>query len=450
MNTIPVSKALDSCRFIAIAICIALTVLLLHPINTHAASPLNISITYPVGSIHDKFPGEAHLVEHLKFKTTSAQESGVYEDIPGASFSASTHSDKTVYRFRALRSDLAAVLKAHRGISTPLDVSGAEFEREKEIVIQEILQRTRSHPDTVHSIRFNTQLLEGTPLAHGPVGRLEEIEALTLEEVKRWNDLHYLPSKALVLISGELDRKAILKTARSILPAEKFTVLVIDTDNPPKKPDQQLLELPALIADLGIRIEPEKPFEIKAKSNRVQSTRFSWNRIYHSGKNWKRYLAAKQLLLNAIGSRLSEGLHDRIAEDDRIVRNWSFSIGTPIDGYFSMRFGATLADGADVNQIKLALNAYLAELSQNGVSDKSFARLKKRIKKSIQRKWENPDHAAAGFAGAIADFGYNFAWNWPQEIDATRPQDIADFLNSLKKPVRDGTLILAPEESTNE
>jgi predicted Zn-dependent peptidase len=415
-----------------------------------AASPINITITYPIGSIHDSHPGEAHLVEHLKFKTSTAHKSGVYENIPGASFNASTHYDKTVYKFRASQNNLPTILKTYRDISTPLDVTQADFEREKQIVKQEILQRTRSHPDTVHYLRSKRQLYQGTRLAHGPVGRLKAIEAMSLDEVKRWNDVHYIPSKALVLISGELDRNDVVNIAREILPSDKFTVLVIDTRNPPKKADPELINQPALVPDSGINIGMREPFETMAVSDRVHSVNFSWARIYPAGKNWRQFVDTKQLLQKAINSRLPEGLHERIAEDDRIVRSWSLSISIPTDGYWSLRFSGTLADGASVGKVKQAVDSYLASLTRDGISEKSFTRVKKRMKSALARKWQNPDAAASNFANDMAFYGYKFAWQWPQIVEAIKRDDITRFLRTLKKPVREGTLILKPREKTDD
>ncbi len=418
--------------------------------SAKADTPLNISITYPIGSVHDTMPGEAHLIEHLKFKTNSAHGSGIYENIPGATFNAFTYNYKTTYLFQAGFDALPAILEEFRNISLPLDITQADFEREKQIVKQEILQRTKSNPDMKYYQRLGQQLYAGTSLAHGPVGQVQSIDALTLDKVRRWNRKTYEKTGALVFISGELDKNDVLQMARKILPKSRFSILVINTANPPKKPDLSLVDKPALLDDTGIKISPQKPFAIKARSDRISNTNFTWKRIYRAGKNWRNQLAARNLLLKAISSRLPEGLHDRIGEENRIVKNWSISISWPAHGYWQTSFSATLAEGTDVETVKKAINTYLDELATTGISKKSFARLLKRSIRSEKRKWQNPDVAASSFFDDMATYGYRFAWSWPRQLAALNPDDITNFLQGFKKPLREATLILEPKEPANE
>ena len=183
----------------------------------------------------------------------------------------------------------------------------------------------------------------------------------------------------------------------------------------------------------------------------LKSTRLTWSRVYGAQGDPQSMLPARDLVLAAIRSRLDEGLHKRIADKNRIVRDWSVFVSWIWHGYWQVTFKATLEEGVTPDQVKTAFDAYLSQLVEAGMSEVNFERLKKRTLALLQRRWERPNKAAFSFLNGIAYHGYDFAWNWLDIVREMTREDTERFLSVFKaEPVRNGTLIRIPGGRINQ
>ena len=290
---------------------------------------ISVYAIFPIGSVHDVLPGQAHLVEHLKFKTRNAHGYSEFDAIPGSLANATTTYFWTRYELHTSEAKLGATLETLAAIPGSLDVSDDDFDRQRQIVKQEILQRIHANPDKLIWREYTNLLYQNTSMSSFPVGRLDGIDALTLDEAIRWNDTFYTNSKALIVVAGRLDKANTEKRVREILPEERYELLVIDTENPPEITDVVAMSFPKVIEDVNINITPAEPIVMREESDRSPSQRIVWSRLYKADVHWREALPAINLIVSAIRSRLPEGLHDLIAEERRIVSGWSVAITWP-------------------------------------------------------------------------------------------------------------------------
>ena len=176
-------------------------------VEDHNSSLVNVVVRYDVGAIDDP-PGKeglAHLVEHLMFQqrptgVTLASSLGQF----AVSYDASTTLDATEYTTEAPASRLKDVLmveamRLNLGCHTiPEDA----FERERQVVINEVRERQRGGAGPVLRALTDAAYPAGHPYRRLVAGTEASVAALTLEDACGFIATHYVPQRASVIVSG--------------------------------------------------------------------------------------------------------------------------------------------------------------------------------------------------------------------------------------------------------
>jgi len=160
-------------------------------------SEVSTTMRYGVGNADDPVgrEGLAHLVEHVLFEPVLEQL-----ESRAVAFNGYTTDDSTLYVAHAEPDQLGALLEieAKRMATTCRDVSAAAFERQRDVVRNEL--RERGDSDAVHAA-LATGVFGG---AH-PYARLSSattIGAATHDEVCAFVAQHYAPTNAVLVVSG--------------------------------------------------------------------------------------------------------------------------------------------------------------------------------------------------------------------------------------------------------
>ncbi|HEX7841890.1 MAG TPA: insulinase family protein, partial [Kofleriaceae bacterium] len=182
------------------------------------ANLVGVDVRYLVGAAEDP-PGKsglAHVVEHMMFEQRAEAGGPTLDDLLTAaalSHNAETTWDATHYHEIALASrldDLLAVeLTRMTGGCAGLDE--ATFERERAVVLQELAQRGDGGLDgnLIDAILGDLFGAEHR-YTRGVGGR--DVASLTLADVCSFVDAHYAPNRAIVVVSGRMDPRAVRRT----------------------------------------------------------------------------------------------------------------------------------------------------------------------------------------------------------------------------------------------
>jgi len=170
---------------------------------------VTVDVRYQVGAAEDP-PGRAgmaHLVEHLLFTARVAADGPTIGDLLGEKalyYNAGTTADMTQYTSVALAHDLTAVLalEAKRLAVTCKQIPDALFLRERDVVLQEELQRHGVY-DTARAEILEAVWGKGHPYAHAPGSR--EIGDATRDEVCAFIEKQYVPARAILAVTGKID-----------------------------------------------------------------------------------------------------------------------------------------------------------------------------------------------------------------------------------------------------
>jgi len=176
-------------------------------------SMVHVAVRYQVGANEDP-PGKAglaHLVEHMMFqhRFLGPDKPPTFELIPqiATGFNAYTVWDQTHYYLDGRKEDVDAMLRleAARMGAICNTIPPAEFDREREVVRNEIRQRMGTPEGQVLPI----VLAEAYPPGHAYHeyigGNDSQLASITFDDVCQFMKDYYTPSRATVIVAGNVD-----------------------------------------------------------------------------------------------------------------------------------------------------------------------------------------------------------------------------------------------------
>lgn len=176
----------------------------------HRGAVVSVQVWYRVGGKDDPAgrSGFAHLFEHMMFKSTRHMANEMFdrltEDVGGQN-NAFTAEDMTAYQSEVPSNHLERLLWAEAERMAHLKVDQANFDSERKVVIEELRQRVLADP---YGRLFNAlpaQAFEVHPYQRPVIGSETDLNAATLDDVRRFHATYYRPDNALLIVAGDFD-----------------------------------------------------------------------------------------------------------------------------------------------------------------------------------------------------------------------------------------------------
>lgn len=172
---------------------------------------VSVQVWYDVGSKDDPKgrSGFAHMFEHLMFKATRnlvpEQMDRLTEDVGGYN-NASTADDYTNYFEVVPANHLQRLLFAEADRMAALVVEPKSFASERDVVKEELRQRTLAQPyGKLFSIYYPKLAYSVHPYARPGIGSLGELESAGIDDVRAFHAIYYRPDNAVLVVSGNFD-----------------------------------------------------------------------------------------------------------------------------------------------------------------------------------------------------------------------------------------------------
>lgn len=174
------------------------------------AGTVSVQVWYRVGGKDDP-PGRsgfAHLFEHMMFKRSRHMPDEMFdrltEDVGGQN-NAFTAEDMTAYQNEVPANHLERLLWAEAERMAHLQVDQANFDSERKVVIEELRQRVLADPygRLFNALAPNTY--EAHPYRRPVIGSEADLNAATLDDVRRFHATYYRPDNALLIVAGGFD-----------------------------------------------------------------------------------------------------------------------------------------------------------------------------------------------------------------------------------------------------
>jgi zinc protease len=411
-------------------------------VGIESAGSFEIRMWVPFGSVSDVAPGTAHLMEHLKFK--SSQEKGLQhiQAIPGSAENAETGYNYTRFDIGVGPENLKDALLALNGVSQPLSVTPQQLATEKVIVTQELLQRTTSDPDSPKLLSALLELYKGTELERRPSGTEETINAITMDDVMAFDAAHYAHADKFLMIAGPPIPASLQKQILTLFPGAVSGNIHVDQNRIATRDDADLAALgPFLKSPVAAGLSHER-IARDFGSVHVKSEKLYYTKLVESPTPWKDAIAAR-ILQEAIRSRLAEGLRDHIADDAGLVQEFGVEISPLAAGLWQLNFAAGLVPGVEPDKVVKVFEDYLADFAKTGISSASLERLKRRH--FLYAEWEDADQRLQNLGSEATTFGYANSMNGRNDVKAVSQDDIQRLLALLAGPGRVGITVLKPE-----
>ncbi|MGR7812675.1 M16 family metallopeptidase [Lacinutrix undariae] len=187
---------------------------ILHQDNS--APVVTTSVMYHVGA-KDENPertGFAHFFEHLLFEGTENIGRGEFMKIipaNGGKFNANTSDDRTYYYevFPSNNLELGLWLESERLLHPVINQIGVDTQNE--VVKEEKRMRVDNAPYGRFLEYVKANLFKNHPYRWTTIGKMDHLDAATLEEFQAFNKKFYVPNNAVLVVAGDFQKPEVKK-----------------------------------------------------------------------------------------------------------------------------------------------------------------------------------------------------------------------------------------------
>lgn len=331
----------------------------------HRAPVVVSQVWYKVGSSyeHDGITGVSHILEHMMFKGTRNHPSGEFSRIiaeNGGSENAFTGQDYTAY-FQSLekaRLEISLELEADR--MRNLQLTPDEFQKEREVVLEERRMRTDDQPRSKVYEYFMSIAHTNGGYRNPIIGWADDIRNLDVSDLDDWYQLWYAPNNAVLVVAGDVESKAVFKLAEHYFGSLKAA------DLRAPKPRIEVEQVGA--RRINVRLPAELPYLVMGYKVPVLKTVDSEKDAY-----------ALEVLAGILDGGESARLTSRLVRGKQLA----VSAGAGYDLFARLRslfvFEATPSHGYTLENLETALKAEIAELQTKAVQSTELERVKAQV-----------------------------------------------------------------------
>ncbi|MCM1324497.1 MAG: insulinase family protein [Acetobacter sp.] len=380
-------------------------------IENHKAPVVLQMLYYKTGSVNDPKGkgGIAHLLEHLMFRGTSQvpdKEFNRLTDVYGAQNNAyTTYNETGYYEFSDIsKLELMMALEADR--MQNLSINEEAFAAERDIVLQERMQRFESNPVPLFYETVLKILWQDSPLANPVSGSPAEIKALTAGDAQAFYERWYRPDNALLVLAGDITKKE-----AEVLVKKYYGGLKAERES------QQ-----AVVVSAGRAVETELVMKLKG----VTQPRFMSAIRLEAGMLSKKDVLALTLFAEYLAGDDTAYLYDKLVYEDKglLSVDMDVSYEEKLGGMVS--FYATPADETQtLKDIAMRLRLQTAE-GLRVLDAAKLEKIKNQVLSAAVYLQENPE-SAARFAGGLLLLGYtpDEVENYDLLVREITPEDVA-------------------------
>jgi zinc protease len=342
--------------------------------------------------------GLAHFFEHMMFNGTSRHPPGDFDrlmEAEGGSNNAFTTDDVTVYQDWFPAGALELVLDLESDRVAHLAFTPEVIESERGVVASERRLRVEDNNHGLLAEQVQATAFVAHPYRFPTIGWPADIRSWRLEDLQTFYRTHYAPNNLTLTLAGDVDPERAISLVRRF-----FEPIAAQPPPPPVRAlePEQLCERRVLI-----RRQAQTPLlQCAYKAPRAADPRGP----------------AVGLLLSALVEGDASRLHRALVEDRRLA--------IEVSGHWQEGFdpgllwlSLTLPEGGDPEEARAALDAELAAVAADGVTEAELERARNLATVGLWRKLATID----GKAQLLGEYAV-FHGDWSKLLDA--PARIAD------------------------
>ncbi len=360
---------------------------LLH--EDHSVPVVAVNTWYHVGSSDERAgrTGFAHLFEHIMFMGSAHVPTGEFDrllEAAGADNNGSTTEDRTNYYEDGPANALPLMLyldSDRLGFLLP-EITADKVDLQRGVVQNERRQSYENRPYGLAQENILERLFPPNHPYHWPViGSMKDLQAATLDDVRRFFQTYYTPNNATIAIAGDIaprDARALVERYFGDIPRGPAV-----TRTPPP-PVHLSADVPAVLED---RVQLPRVYD-----------------AWHTVKAFADDDATLDVVANVLAGGRSSRLYRRLVYELQIATDVAaFQDGTRIDGKFEIF--ATARPGHELGELQRVIDEELRKLADQGPT----AREVERARNTFEAQFLSRMERVGGFGGKADQLNfYNY------------------------------------------
>lgn len=307
--------------------------------------------------------GMAHLIEHMVFKgskTKNALELVLDIEKAGADINAHTSKEYTCYTTTGLKESIPLCLATLKDLVFNADFKDAEFEREKNVVIQEIDMSKDNLEDYIFDMFFENWL-GSHPVGRNILGTKDTVSSITMQNLVDFYTQCYQPEKMILAVTGPITHEELLTIVNELALGS------LRKSDPNMYP---LSERPPNMVFSGFKDWQSRPSEQAHLVVGLPSVSF---------------LHPKRFESYVLSSYLGGGMTSRLYQVIREQKGWAYNIYTYLQSFIEGGSLAIYMGAAPENVVSILelLNEEFKLLLKNGISEDDLNLYKTQVKAGI-------------------------------------------------------------------
>jgi zinc protease len=396
------------------------------PVVTHM-------VWYKAGAA-DERPGKsgiAHYLEHLMFKGTETVPGGVFSEriaALGGSENAFTSNDYTGYFQRVPPGALEEMMRLEADRMENLVLEQEKILAERDVVDEERNQRTENNPGSLLREAMDAALYQNHPYGVPIIGWQHEMRGLTKDDAIYFYDRWYTPNNAILIVAGNVEPAEVKRLAEETY----------------GKVERR--------AEPGKRARPDEPRPRAARLVELSDPRVRqplFQRVYLApglsmveGREGE----ALEVLSEILGGGPTSRIYKSLVLSGKATSAGAYYRGGSMDET-EFGFYASPRDDTSLDELETLIEAEIATVLADGVTQEEIDRAIKRLKRSAIFAQDSQTTLARIYGATLASGGtIQDVQEWPDRISAVTPQDVraaADRVLKIERSVS-GRLLQKP------
>jgi zinc protease len=397
----------------------------------HSAPLVAVNLWYHVGSKNER-PGRtgfAHLFEHLLFsgsENVGNNEHFRYVQSVGGVLNGSTFFDRTNY-YETLPSNYLALglwLEADRMGYFVNAITQEKLDIQREVVKEERRQRYDNVPYGTAFERLLHLAYDPEYSYHWPtIGSMEDLEAASLDDVREFFRVWYRPDNCTLTIVGDFSpdeaKRLVNQYFLDIDPGGSFPQFTLE-----RKP---------------VGHEIRETFASQVQLPRIY-------RLYHLPKMGDPDWIHADLLTTVLATDKASRLDRALVHEQQIAQDVAAYV-LPTEATGILMLQATAREGVSIETIEAAIDAEVARLSVDGISEDELTRAKNRAEVEYAHQLETFD-ARADLLGMMSTYFGDpmLIERWLDPYRNATANDLAHIARKYMIPENRVTSVFVPED----
>ncbi len=353
---------------------------ILHQDNS---APVAFIATYYHVGAKDEQPdrtGMAHFFEHLLFEGTKNIKRGEWDKIvssAGGSGNATTDDDRTYYYEQFPSNEVATGLwlESERLLHPVIEQVGVDTQNE--VVKEEKRLRVDNQPYGKFLENVKKNIFKKHPYKGTTIGKMEHLDAATLEEFKAFNKKFYVPNNGTLVVAGDIDKSEVKKMIQDYFGSIPRGEEIV-RNFPKEDPITETIKAKAYDANISIPaiMAAYRTPAMTTKDSRVLDMISSYFSTGRSSVLYKKLVDTKKMALQTGAINFSQ-------ED----------YGTYI--LFGLPQGETSLDA-----LLEGIDEEIVKLQTDLISEKDYQKLQNQF----ENRFVNSNATVQGIAGSLAEY----------------------------------------------